>query len=138
MSVEIEFPVEVLVQGVPLSLRASATSREAWKERIREAAKEELPEGHFAAEGPMRVRIYYFSDAPMNVDLDNIIKPILDSFSKFIYLDDKQVERHEAQKFEPGRLFTFASPSPRLAETIDAEGPRVYLHIDVSIAGEVP
>jgi hypothetical protein len=138
MSVEIEFPVEVIVQGVPLSLQASTASREAWKERIREAAKEELPEGHFAAEGPMRVCIYYFSDAPINVDLDNIIKPILDSFSKFIYLDDKQVERLEAQKFEPGRLFTFTSPSPRLAETIGADGPRVYLHVDVSTAGEVP
>jgi crossover junction endodeoxyribonuclease RusA len=138
MTVEIKFPVEVMVQGVPLSHQASTASKEAWKQRIRDAAKPELPEGHFAAEEPLRVRIYYFSDAPMNVDLDNIIKPILDSFSRFIYLDDKQVERLEAQKFEPGRLFSFASPSPRLAETIGMEGPRVYLHIDVSTVGEVP
>ena len=138
MSVEIEFPVEVMVKGVPLSLGASTASKEDWKQRIRNAAKDELPEGHFAADGPVKVLIYYFSDAPMNVDLDNIVKPILDSFSKFIYLDDKQVERIVAQKFEPGRLFTFASPSPRLAQSIGAEGPRVYLQIDLSTAGEVP
>ena len=137
MSVEIEFPVEVMVPGVPLSLQASTASKEEWKERIRTAAREELPEGHFAAEGPIEVRIYYFSDAPANVDLDNIVKPIFDSLSRFIYLDDRQVERLVAQKFEPGRLFTFTSPSPRLAETIDADGPRVYLQIDVSTAGEV-
>jgi hypothetical protein len=137
MSVEIEFPVEFMVPGVPLSLQASTPSREEWKERIRAAARPELPEGHFAAEGPMKVTIYYFSDAPTNVDIDNIVKPIFDSLSRFIYLDDKQVERLVVQKFEPGRLFTFTSPSLRLVETIEAEGPRVYLKVDVSIAGDV-
>lgn len=137
MAVEIEFPLELMVPGVPLSLQASAASREEWKERIRTAAKEVLPEGHFAAEGPMKVTIYYFTDAPANVDIDNIVKPIFDSLSRFIYLDDNQVERLVVQKFEPGRLFTFTSPSPRLAETIDSDGPRVYLQIDVSTDGEV-
>jgi hypothetical protein len=138
MSVEIEFPIEFMVSGVPLSLRASAASKEEWKERVRTAARPELPEGHFAAEPPMKIAIYYFADAPANVDIDNIVKPILDSLSRFIYLDDRQVERLVVQKFEPGRLFTFASPTPRLAETIDAGGPRVYLQVDVSAAGEVP
>jgi hypothetical protein len=137
MSVEIEFPVEVMVPGVPLSLQASTRSKEEWKERIQAAAREELPEGHFAAEGPMKITIYYFSDAPARVDIDNIVKPIFDSLSRFIYLDDRQVERLVVQKFEAGRLFTFTSPSPRLAETIEAEGPRVYLQVDVSVAGEV-
>lgn len=137
MSVEIEFPLEVMVPGVPLSLQASAASREAWKERIQAAAKRELPEGHFAAEGPIKVTIYCFTDAPANFDIDNIVKPIFDSMSRFIYLDDKQVERLVVQKFEPGRLFTFTSPSATLAETIDAEGPRVYLQVDVSADGEV-
>ena len=137
MSVEIEFPLEVMVKGVPLSLGASTASKEEWKQRIRTAAKEELPEGHFATDGPMKVLIYYFSDAPTNVDLDNIVKPILNSFSKFVYLDDRQVERLVVHKFEPGRLFTFASPSPRLAETVGTEGPRVYMKIDVSTIGEV-
>jgi hypothetical protein len=55
MSVEIEFPIEFMVPGVPLSLQASAASRENWKERIRIVARQLLPEGHFAAEGPMKV-----------------------------------------------------------------------------------
>jgi hypothetical protein len=122
---------------VPLSLQASTPSREAWKERIRAAAQSELPEGYFAAEGPMKVTIYYFSDTPAGVDIDNIVKPIFDSLSRFIYLDDKQVERLVVQKFEAGRLFTFTLPSPRLAEAIEAEGPRVYLQVDLSVAGEV-
>ena len=137
MSVEIEFPIEVMVPGVPLSQQASTRSKEEWKERIRTAARKELPEGYFAAEGPMKVTIYYFSGAPAGVDIDNIVKPIFDSLSRFRYLDDRQVERLVVQKVEAGRLFTFTSPSPRLAETIEAEGPRVYLQVDVPVAGEV-
>ena len=124
--------------GVPLSLQASTASKEEWKERIRTAARPLLPEGHFAAQGPMKITIYYFADAPAEVDIDNIVKPIFDFLSRFIYIDDRQVERLIVQKFEPGRFFTFASPSPRLAETIDTAGPRVYLQVDTSTAGEMP
>lgn len=137
-SVEIEFPIEFVVPGVPLSLQASASSREAWKSRIQAAAEGELPEGHFAVEGPISLKIYYFSDVPVAVDIDNIVKPIFDALSRFIYLDDKQVERLVVQKFEPDRLFTFASPSAKLAAAVGATGPRVFLHVDVSSDGEGP
>jgi crossover junction endodeoxyribonuclease RusA len=75
MSVEIRFPVEVMVPVVPLSFQASAASKEEWKERIREAARKELPEGHFATQEPIKVTIYYFADAPAGFDIDNIAKP---------------------------------------------------------------
>lgn len=137
MMVEIQFPLEVVIQGVPLSLQASAQSRERWQERVRAATRPELPEPHFATQDPIKVTIYYFPDAPMNGDLDNIVKPILDSLGRFVYVDDVQVERIWVQKFEPGRLFTFKDPSPRLAAAIETEGPRVYLHLDLSHVGEV-
>jgi hypothetical protein len=138
MSVEIQFPMEMVLQGVPLSLQASTRSRERWRERIKSAARAELPDFYFAAEAPIKVTIYYFPDAPMEGDIDNIVKPILDSLSRFVYVDDVQVERVWVQKFEPGRLFTFKDPSPRLAAAIETEGPRVYLHVDLSHVGELP
>ena len=138
MSVEIQFPMEMVLEGVPLSLQASAQSRQRWQERIRNAARAELPEFYFAAEAPIKVTIYYFPDTSMEGDIDNIVKPILDSLTRFVYVDDVQVERVWVQKFEPGRLFTFKDPSPRLAAAIDTEGPRVYLHVDLSHVGEVP
>src|SRR2546423_5151857 len=129
MSVEIQFPIEIVLKGVPLSLQASARSRERWKKRLRDAAGAELPVPHFAAQEPIKVTIYYFPDAPMEGDIDNIVKPILDSLSRFVYVDDVQVERLWVQKFEPGRLFTFRDPSPSLATAIDTDGPRVYLQV---------
>jgi crossover junction endodeoxyribonuclease RusA len=136
-SVEIQFPLEFVLEGVPLSMQASAASQEKWKERLREGVRPLLPQGHFVSEYPIKVAIYVFSDARMAGDLDNIIKPILDSLSKLVYMDDIQVEPLAARKFEPGRLFTFNSPSPTLSAAIEAQGPRVYLQIDVSTTGEV-
>jgi crossover junction endodeoxyribonuclease RusA len=137
-TVEIPFPVEVVLHGVPLSLQASAQSRKRWQDRIRTAARAALSEFYFATEAPIAVTIYYFPDGPMDGDLDNIVKPILDSFSRFMYIDDRQVERIWVQKFEPSRPFTFKDPTPKLAAAIEAEGPRVYLHVDVAEVGEVP
>ena len=83
----------------------------------------------------MAVTIYYFTDAKMEGDIDNIIKPIVDSLNKIVYIDDSQVERIVVQKFEPGRLFSFQSPTPILSDALGETGPRVYLQIDVSSDG---
>jgi hypothetical protein len=138
MSVEIEFPVEVMVWGVPPSLGASTARKEAWKERIRSAARGELPEGHFASQEAMKVTIYYFTEGPAEADIDNIVKPIFDSLSRLIYIDDRQVERLVVQKFELGRDFEFREPSATLKTAIHGSGSRVYLQVAVSVAGEVP
>jgi len=50
----------------------------------------------------------------MTGDVDNIVKPILDAMTKFIYVDDQQVERVVVQKFEPDNIFTFSNPSETL------------------------
>ena len=132
LSVEIVFPLEFIVLGVPVSFRAKlAASIEAWKERVRAAARPYLPEGHWATEGPVQITIFYFPDAEIRGDLDNILKPILDALSKFVYLDDGQVERIVVQKFEPARIGAFLDPSAKLAEAALTAGPRVYVKVDV-------
>jgi hypothetical protein len=52
MSVEISFPLEFIVRGAPVSLQATRPkSKEAWKQRVKQASYEALPEGHFSTEG---------------------------------------------------------------------------------------
>ncbi len=139
MSVEISFPVEFVVEGVPVSQQAKRPkTREAWKQRVRTAAKAELSEGHWATEVPVHVTIFYFAVAEMAGDLDNIVKPILDGLSGLVYLDDGQVERILVQKFERGRFTTFRQPSARLAEAADMSRPRVYIEVDAPISEESP
>jgi hypothetical protein len=132
MSVEIKFPLEFVVEGVPVSLQAKRPrTMQAWKSRLRREAKRHLPVGHWATERPVHITILYFPDTQMEGDLDNILKPILDALSKLIYLDDAQVERILVQKFEPGRIATFSQPSAMLAEAVAKSGPRLYIKIDV-------
>jgi crossover junction endodeoxyribonuclease RusA len=108
MSVEIRFPVEFVVEGTPVSLQARGRRRKSlreWQARIRETSRTALPEGHLATESPIAATLYYFPAVPMQGDIDNIVKPILDALSKHIYLDDHQVHRVLVQKFEPDNVF---------------------------------
>ena len=89
MSVEIEFPLEFIVAGTPVS--AQATNRESirrWQAQIVAAGRSALPEGHFASQAPITVTLYYFPSTLMQGDIDNIVKPILDALCKHIYLND--------------------------------------------------
>ncbi|MBK1662041.1 RusA family crossover junction endodeoxyribonuclease [Paracraurococcus ruber] len=130
MSVEIDFPLEFLVLGTPVSLQAKRpAARDAWKTRVKDASRAALPEGHFATTGPVTVTLYYFPDAEMQGDIDNIVKPILDALCQHVYNDDRQVERILVQKFEPGRIFQFKRPSSVLADALGSEKPLLYVRL---------
>jgi crossover junction endodeoxyribonuclease RusA len=127
---EPQFPLEFLLQAVPLSLQASSNSREAWKRDIRTVVDQTLDPAGWAAETPVSVTIFYFPDGPMVGDMDNIVKPILDALMPRIYVDDSQVERVLVQKFESERTFQIGNPTPKLAGAIDTERPVVYIRVD--------
>jgi len=130
MSVEIDFPLEFIVPGTPVSLQATrAKSKEAWKQRVKDASYSVLPDGHFSTDGPVSVTLFYFPDTEMQGDIDNIVKPILDALSRHIYNDDKQVERVWVQKFEPGRIFQFTRPTEVLYEALTGEKPLLFVRL---------
>ena len=130
MSVEIKFPFEFVVEGTPVSYQFPKTeSKTEWKAKMVRASRDVLPEGHFATGDRLAVTLYYFPPAPMQGDIDNIVKPILDAMSKHIYLDDHQVERLLIQKFEPDHLFIFSSPSPTLADALRRAKPALYIRL---------
>ena len=75
----------------------------------------------------------------MTGDIDNIVKPILDAMTRHIYLDDKQVQRVLVQKFEPGRVFEFTSPTAILDFALGTSKPALYIRLSddpfVELAG---
>ena len=130
MSVEIEFPLEFLVRGTPVSLQAKRReSVDQWKAQIVDASRKVLPRGHFATGRPVTATLFYFPAAAMAGDIDNIVKPVLDALGKHIYIDDSQVERLLVQKFEPGNVFGFSSPSPILQDALDTPKPVLYIRL---------
>ena len=74
--------------------------------------------------------LYYFPAEPMQGDVDNIVKLVLDALCNHIYLDDSQVDRIVVQRFDPGNLFGFASPSATLEETL--KRPQSVLYVRLS------
>jgi crossover junction endodeoxyribonuclease RusA len=127
---QLSFPIEFLVHGTAVSLQAKRPeSRAEWKERVKNASRNVIPQPHFASDAPISVTLYYLPDEPMEGDVDNIVKPILDALSRHIYCDDHQVERLVVQKFEPGLAFTFHNPSDTFASALGAERPVLYVRL---------
>lgn len=128
------YPFEVVLQGTPVALQSkTATSREAWKERVKEAADKRQRETYelgFVDDRAIAVTIYYFPGAPMQGDVDNIVKLILDGMEGVAYLDDHAVERITVQKFEPEVGWEFSALSDQLALALDTEVPVVYIRVD--------
>jgi len=130
MSMDIDFPIEFIVPGTPISLQAKRhQSLDEWKDRVIMASRTVLPESHFATGDPISITMYYFPASEMQGDLDNIVKPILDALDRHIYLSDRQVERILIQKFEPGKVFRFTQPSLILGNALDHPKPVFYVRI---------
>ena len=133
-----DLPLEFVVYGTAVSHRSKRpSSRERWQQKVRNAAKDVLPEGHFALENPVAVTIYFFPQAEMQADIDNCAKPILDAMGRYVYADDRQVDRMVVQKFEPERpLEVRGVPTDILATALAAMEPVVYIKVGTDLRGE--
>ncbi len=91
---EIEFRLEFLVSVTPVSSQsARSESREAWKAHVRSASVMSLPSPHLASEDRMSLTLYYLPKGPMQGDIDNIVKLVIDTLSEHVHIDDSQVDR---------------------------------------------
>lgn len=131
MSLEPSLPFEFIVQGVARSLQNKGRrSLDDWKTLVRRAYSVRLEEGHWAVDGPLAVTLFYFPIGVMEGDLDNIVKPILDTMVGGIYLNDRQIERLLVRKFEPHRMLTFGNPTETLLSAAEADRPVLYVRVD--------
>jgi Holliday junction resolvase RusA-like endonuclease len=128
------YPLEVVLQGTPVTLQSSKKKRkEAWKKQVMEAARKrqyETCELVLLDHRPLAVTIYYFPSDPMEGDIDNIVKLIVDALIGVAYLNDRVVERVTVQKFEPKVEWEFSAPSDQLALALEVEPPVVYIRVD--------
>jgi crossover junction endodeoxyribonuclease RusA len=135
---EIEFPLEFIVFGTPVShQRGNRRAKAEWKQLVKNGSLSALPEAHFCTEQPLAVTLYYFPNGRMDGDIDNIIKPTLDALTKHIYFDDNQIERIVVQKFEPDRVFSFSAPSETLVACMLGRKPALYIQISDDLRRDI-
>jgi len=131
------FPLEFFIAATPRALGASAASRERWKTTVQKSARQRIEgttEFSWLDQRALSLSIYYFSAAPMEGDVDNIIKPIMDALIGVAYPNDRVVERVTAQKFEPDVDWSFQRPSEILSAALDTDAPVVYVRVDDDFA----
>ena len=123
-------PFEFTVEGPPVSQQTRRRERlPPWREAVRAAAKD-----LWAAESPsldqeLALTItYFYEGAP--TDVDNIVKPILDSIKGLIYRDDVQITDLISRRRPLAGPFRVEVVSPVLAEAL-AKG-REFLHIHIT------
>lgn len=128
------FPIEFVIQETPRSLQSkNAKAKETWKQVVRRAAQDCIDAQRdftLLDDRPLAAKILYFAPAPMEGDVDNIVKLILDAMLDIVYLNDRVIERVIVQKIEPGLIVGFRSMTEKLEEATGAPPPVVYVRID--------
>lgn len=123
-------PFEFTVEGPPVSQQTRRRERlHSWRETVRAAAVERWP----AETAPLQKELlltltYFYEGAP--TDVDNILKPILDSLKDMVYRDDAQITDLVSRRRPLAGPFRIEVVSPVLAEALD-QG-REFLHIRIT------
>ncbi len=122
-------PFEFLIKGRPVSqqTRRQQLLRE-WKALVRQEAISYWTSTHLPADGPVCITLVYLFDE-VELDIDNIIKPIQDALVGLVFLDDSIVTDIIIRKRQLRVNFNRTGASPVLIEGIEYGDEFVYVHI---------
>lgn len=128
VSVPMALLFDFCVDGPPISQQAKGASKQRWKDKVLAAAQAVWPTGNPPINTPVFVRItYYFEGA--RLDVDNMVKPMLDALNGLAYPDDNLVCDSTARARDINGSFRVRGLSPHLA-TAFAKGTE-FLHVEI-------
>lgn len=124
-----------MIPGTPISSGAGGRSRTRWKEAVSAAGAAVLTAEHAVVADSVKVTIVYFY-VETDLDLDNIIKPILDALNNVIYLDDSQVADISAAKRDRTGTLVLEGASPMIMDHLAATSkkPQDFVYVAVELA----
>ncbi len=132
--ISLPFPIEFLIRDTPRSHQSkNVAAKEKWKQTVASAARARvntLGDLFYLDVRVLAATIFYFPLAPMEGDVDNIVKLIIDGMANVIYPDDRLLQRVVVQKFEPDVELVIHSLSTTLEEATRAERPVIYIRVD--------
>jgi crossover junction endodeoxyribonuclease RusA len=124
--------LEFVVRGTPISTGASGKSKAKWRAKVSAAATAALGVDHGVVADAVRATVVYFY-VDTDLDLDNILKPILDAMNGLVYVDDFQVANIVAAKRDVAGSYVLTDASPVVVEQLAAAegGDFVFVAIDL-------
>lgn len=126
------FPLEFVVIGSPVSHQSHNRARlRIWQERVREAAREAIPEGTSPVQTKcLLLAVYFFGAMPVPLDNDNFIKPLQDALIGLVYEDDRQVTDTIIRRTSIGGAFRIQNRSRKLIDAIDQGKEFIYIRVE--------
>lgn len=129
-------PFEFVVDGPVVSQQARRGGlRDRWRNKVRRAAQDQWKSDSLDPR-PVSVAITYFFNR-VDVDVDNIPKPILDALKGLVYRDDKQVSDLFCRKRNYRDVLRIPDPPADLFEYIREQQPVVHVIVDHAPSEEV-
>lgn len=125
---------EFIVDGPPVSQQARRRERlRAWKVAVRHEAEKYWSPEQKAATGLIMLQVTYFYDS-VEIDVDNIIKPIQDAIIGLAYIDDAQITDVLVRKRNLSGNFKVENMTSTLAEGFSRGNE--FLHVVVIDASD--
>lgn len=121
--------VDFVVPFRPLSVQAKDRQRlQDWKQTVVYCALRSYSGVPFAT-GELHVSVVFLCDESAPIDVDNIIKPILDALHSVVYINDVLVTDVDAHRRFIGDLLDATGCSPELIKMIRSGEESVYVRI---------
>ncbi len=128
MPLELMHPLEFIVPQRPVSQQARRRDRvREWMDFVALHARQATPESLPLATAPVALRLFYFYDE-VSIDIDNVLKPILDALIGIVYEDesvvtDVEIHRRRRSAFIADRV------TPVLATGLELGREFVYVSL---------
>ena len=123
-------PFEFLVLGIPISANAHprSPSKGRWQERVRASARHGSRMSS-PMSGKLQLTLLYFYRVG-TIDVDNMIKPVLDALKGTVYEDDIVISQVMARKTKLVDGLQVAGASREVVDAIAAGDDFVLVRVD--------
>jgi crossover junction endodeoxyribonuclease RusA len=123
-------PFEFTVEGPPVSQQTRRRQRlPPWRATVKAAAEVLWPAESAPLTQELSLTITYFYKA-IPMDVDNIVKPILDSIKELVFRDDVQITDLLSRRRPLAGPFQIEVASPILFEALNRG--REFLHVSIT------
>ena len=130
-------PCEFVLPQRPISQQARRQARlREWKQLVAEHARLAMEEPRALATEPVALRLLYLYD-DISLDVDNILKPILDALIGVLLQDDTVITDVEIRRRRRATAFTLNAVSPVLAAGLALGREFVYVALTDAPAQDV-